>query len=58
VSGGGLSHRRGWTSSRKRKRCRIAFPARSKQAVLLDLSVDGLREAMSAMSRAQLPAPS
>ncbi len=47
-----------WDKLAQAKTLQIAFPAAGKQAVLLDLSVDGLREAMSAMSRAQLPAPS
>jgi invasion protein IalB len=46
-----------WDKLAQAKTLQIAFPAAGKQAVLLDLPVDGLREAMAAMGRAQIPAP-
>lgn len=45
-----------WDKLARAKTLQIAFPAAGKQPVLLDLSVEGLREAMAAMSSAQTPA--
>jgi invasion protein IalB len=45
-----------WDKLSQARTLQIAFPAAGKQAVLLDLPVDGLRDAIAAMDRAQIPA--
>jgi len=45
-----------WDKLAQAKTLQVAFPAAGKQPVLLDLPVEGLREAMTAMRRAQIPA--
>jgi invasion protein IalB len=46
-----------WDKVMQARTLQIAFPAAGKQPVLLELSIEGLREAASAMSRAQIAVP-